>query len=763
MGDQKKDNTFNTMNRDNVIIKNAHTHNLKNIDIEIPKHKLVVFTGVSGSGKSSLLFDTVFTEAQRQLIETFSTFARARLPKLSRPDVDDIQNLSTAIVIDQKRMGNNLRSTVGTATEINTYLRLLYSRIGTPFIGPSFLFSFNHPNGMCPHCHGLGKKIQVNIDMLLDKEKSIFEGAIIYPGMQVGGWFWREIVAINLFDVNKKVKDFSEAELHKLLHTEPIPINRSHGAGTYSKTFEGIARKLERAISEKAEDEVPDEQKDAYRKYIIYSDCNYCHASRLNERALSVKINGISIADVCEMELPDILKFLTNISDEIAIPVMRKAQFLIERLIEIGVGYLSLSRSVATLSGGESQRVKMARQLDCNLVDLLYVLDEPSIGLHPRDTVKLISILNRLKDNGNSIFVVEHDPEIIRAAEWIIDIGPKAGIEGGQLLYSGEPDGIKMTESITAKFLYSNEKSIFYRKTPTRFFYIENANDNNLKNVSAKIPLGLLTCITGVAGSGKSTLIHQSFLKHHPEAIVIDQSAIGKSTRANPATNTGVFDFIRKEFAIATGTDPSLFSFNSKGACPKCNGQGFVSFELHFLDAIKTVCDECEGKRYKAEVLELKYRNKSIADVLDLSVDDAYQFFTTHRISHQLKVLQDVGLGYLKIGQSLSSLSGGESQRLKIASELHKAGNIYVMDEPTTGLHMSDIQRLYSIIRALVNKNNTVIVIEHNLEIIKYADWIIDMGPEGGRQGGEILFQGIPEDLINCSISHTATFLKNAI
>jgi excinuclease UvrABC ATPase subunit len=751
------------MDRSNIIIKNAHTHNLKNIDLVIPKHKFVVFTGVSGSGKSSLLFDTVFIEAQRQLIETFSTFARARLPKLSRPDVDEIFNLSTAIVIDQKKMGTNLRSTVGTATEINTYLRLLYSRIGSPYIGPSFHLSFNHPDGMCPQCHGLGKQVKVNVDMLLDKGKSLYEGAIIYPGMQPGSWFWREITAIDLFDVHKKLKDFSEEELHKLLYTKPIPINKKHDAVTYSKTFEGIARKLEKGVLGKAEDEAPEEEKNAYKKYIIYSDCNYCKGTRLNERALSVKIKGVSIADLCEKELPEVLFFLSTIKDEIAVPVMRKAQFLIEQLIEIGVGYLSLSRSVATLSGGESQRVKMARQLDCNLVDMLYILDEPSIGLHPRDTIKLLAILNRLKENGNSIYVVEHDPEIIRAAEWIVDIGPKAGIDGGQLVYSGEPKGIVDSNSITGKFLFNNDKPVFKRKPTKEFIVIENANVNNLKNISVKIPLGVLTCITGVAGSGKSSLIHQVFLKQYPDSVVIDQSSIGRSSRANPATYTGIFDVIRKEFAKATGADASLFSFNSKGACPKCNGQGVISFELHFLDAVKTICDECEGKRYKSDVLELKFQGKSIADILDMLVDEALSFFSSSKICKQLKGLQDVGLGYLKIGQSLSSLSGGESQRLKIASELHKVGNIYVMDEPTTGLHMSDIFRLYNIIRSLVDRNNTLIVIEHNLDIIKHADWIIDMGPEGGRQGGEVLFQGIPEDLINISASRTAQYLKKVI
>lgn len=750
-------------NRDRIIIKNAHTHNLKNLDIEIPKHKLVVFTGVSGSGKSSLLFDTIYTEAQRQLVETFSTFARARLPKLSRPDVDDIMNLSTAIVIDQKRMGSNLRSTVGTATEINTYLRLLYSRIGKPFIGPSFLFSFNHPEGMCPHCHGLGKKIQVDVNMLIDKEKSIYEGAVTYPGMQVGGWFWREIVAIELFDVHKKLKDYSEDELQKLLYTEPIPIVKKHGAGTYSKTFEGIARKLEKNVFGKAEDESPEEHKDVYQKYIIYSDCPQCGGTRINERARSTKINNVSIGELCEMELTNVHSFLCGIEGEIATPILRKAQFLLDQLIEIGVGYLSLSRPVSTLSGGESQRVKMARQLDCNLVDMLYVLDEPSIGLHPRDTEKLLTILFRLKEKGNSVFVVEHDADIIKAAEWIIDIGPRAGKNGGQLVYSGVSAGIEKTESITGRFLYHREKPVFHRKIPRGFFTIENARVNNLKNISIKIPEGVLTCITGVAGSGKSSLIHQCFIKQYPHAIIIDQSAIGKSSRANPATYIGVFDLIRKEFASATGAEASLFSFNSKGACPKCNGQGVLSFELHFLDAVKTVCDECNGKRYKQDVLDRRYKDQNIADVLDMTVSQALGFFSNKKINRQLKILQDVGLDYLKLGQSLSTLSGGESQRLKIAAELHKESNIYVMDEPTTGLHMSDIDRLYQIIKSLVQGDNTVIIIEHNLDIIKYADWIIDMGPEGGKKGGEVIFQGTPEDLVTCEKSYTGRYLKNIL
>jgi len=751
------------MNRDKIIVKNAHTNNLNHIDIEIPKHKFVVFTGVSGSGKSSLLFDTIYTEAQRQLIETFSTFARTRMPKLSRPDVDDILNLSTAIVIDQKRMGNNLRSTVGTATEINTYLRLLYSRIGKPFIGPSFYFSFNHPEGMCPHCNGLGKQIKINIDLFLDKEKSIKEGAITHPHYKSGGFLWKELVSLDVVNSEKPLKDFSENELNLLLYSEPFLIKNAKEKLTYNRNFEGIARKLEKAVTTRADDETAEEEKNAYTKYFNYKPCEYCGGTRLNERARSVKIKGLTIAEICSLELIDVYSFLLNINDEISRPILRKAQFLLQQLIEIGVGYLSLERAVGTLSGGEAQRVKMSKQMDCNLVDMLYVLDEPSIGLHPRDTENLLNILFRLKEKGNSVFVVEHDPDIIRAAEWIVDMGPHAGKFGGNVVYNGEPVGLANTKSLTGEYLLNKEKPTYSRKSATSFFEIKNATANNLKNVSAKIPIGVLTCVTGVAGSGKSSLIHECFAKQHPEAIIIDQSPIGRSSRANSATFIGVFDLIRKEYASATNTDASLFSFNSKGACPKCNGQGVLTFELHFLDSVKTICDECEGKRYHSDVLELKFQNKNIAEVLDMTVNQAYEFFNSSRINKHLQLLQEVGLGYLKLGQSLSTLSGGESQRLKIATELNKESNIYIMDEPTTGLHMSDIDNFYKIIKSLVANNNTVIIIEHNLDIIKYADWIIDMGPEGGKKGGELIFQGLPEDIINCNHSITGKYLRKMI
>ena len=747
------------MGRENIVVQNAHTNNLKNITLEIPKHTMVVFTGVSGSGKSSLLFDTIYTEAQRQLIETFSTFARTRMPKLSRPNVDDILNLSTAIVIDQKRMGNNLRSTVGTSTEINTYLRLLYSRIGKPFIGPSFYFSFNHPEGMCPHCHGLGKKARIDTGLFIDRSKSIREGGITHPHYRIGGYMWRELLALELFDCDRKLGDFTSAEMEKLLYSEAFPVKNSKEKLTYTKNFEGIARKLERAVAGRAEDELPEEEKNAYTKYFVYSECPECGGSRLNPRALSVTIGGKNIAELCGMELTDVAAFLSGIRDEISMPILRKANFLLAQLMEIGVGYLSLDRAVATLSGGESQRVKMAKQLDCNLVDMLYVLDEPSIGLHPRDTEKLLAVLYRLKEKGNSVFVVEHDPDIIRASEWIVDIGPGAGKQGGTVVYSGEPGALRGTDSVTGKYLFQSVKTEYRRKQPAKFMEINGASAHNLKNISVRIPAGALTCVTGVAGSGKSSLIHECFAKQNPGAIVIDQSAIGKTSRANPATYMGAFDLIRREFAEATSSEASLFSFNSKGACPKCNGQGTLSYELHFLDAVKTACDECEGKRYHSDVLELKYRGVNIADALEMTVDQALEFFDNPKIRKLFRVLGEVGLGYLKIGQPLGTLSGGESQRLKIASELHKGCNIYIMDAPTTGLHMSDIDKFYRIVKKLVDRDNTVVIIEHNLDIIKHADWIIDLGPGGGKEGGELVFQGTPEELVKTPRSHTGKHL----
>lgn len=748
-----------------IIVENAHTNNLKNVSINIPKHKIVVFSGVSGSGKSSLLFDTIYTEAQRQLIETFSSFARARLPKLSRPDVDEIKNLSTPIVIDQKKMGSNLRSTVGTATELATYIRLLYSRIGQPFINqPSFAFSFNHPEGMCQCCHGLGKVVHIDEDSFLDREKSLREGAILHPFYKKNSYMLKELIQYGIFDNDKPLREWSKEELHKLLYSEPIELSKEQTGLTYRRFHEGIITKIERSVMEKGNDEKEEDEQNERERFLVYKTCPECHGTRINKRARSVKINGIGIDEAFRMELSELLEFMLNVNDPqgISVPLIRKIVYVLEQLVRIGVPYLTLERPVSTLSGGESQRVKMARQLDCNLTDLLYVLDEPSVGLHPRDTERLIALFNELRDKGNSVFVVEHDPDIIRCAEWVVDMGPKAGSLGGSVIYNGTAEGLLSAEGLTAEQLRKRLGSDSFR--PTRqwrdYYLIENACENNLKNITVRIPKGVLTVVTGVSGCGKSSLIHGCFVPQHPEACVINQEPVGRTTRGNIVSYMGVFNHIRKLFSETTGQEQSLFSFNAAGACPKCEGRGFLSFEMSFLDAVRTKCDDCNGKRYNSRAQSYKYKGKDISEVLDLTVNQAFDFFgDVPSILKHITLLQDVGLGYLTLGQSLSSLSGGESQRLKIATVLKKTGGLYVMDEPTTGLHMNDIKNFFSIIDRFVNSGNTVIIIEHNPDIIRRADWMIDLGPEGGSKGGYLLFEGRPCDAVSDPHSITGRFL----
>ncbi|MBN1543424.1 excinuclease ABC subunit UvrA [candidate division KSB1 bacterium] len=743
-----------------IQIRNARTHNLQGIDLDIPKNRVVVFTGVSGSGKSSLVFDTLYTEAQRQLIETFSTFARRRLPKLSRPPVDEIRNLSTAIVIDQKRLGRTLRSTVGTATEVYTYLRLLYARCAQPFVGWSYRYSFNHPEGMCSACKGLGKRIRIDIDQLLDRGKSLLEGGITHPDFKVGGYYWRDYTSNGLFDPDKKLGDFTEKELHRLLYAENITIEKSHAGVSYSKKWDGIVTRLERLYINKAEDEVPEVRKDAYQRYLIYADCDLCGGTRLNPEVLQAQIAGRSIADLSALELSDLDAFLATVDGDVATPLIDKMRRILGHLIDIGVGYLSLDRAVSTLSGGESQRVKMARQLDCDLTGLMYVLDEPSIGLHPRDIDSLIAMLRRLRDQGNSVLVVEHDPAVILAGDHIIDIGPAAGSGGGKVCFSGSVNELKASDSLTGRYLNDNGFKPPARRTPIGWYEIQGARAHNLKNLDVRIPRGVLTCVTGVAGSGKSSLIHDEFCRHRPEAVVIDQNPVGRSSRSNPLTYTGIFDEVRACFARASGQPASLFSFNSRGACPNCKGQGIVRVEMNFMDDIQITCSECSGKRYTDEVLSLTLQGQSIHDVLCMTAAQALDFFNEKKIRRHLELLERVGLDYLELGQPLSTLSGGEAQRLKLASELGKSGNLYVMDEPTTGLHSADIERLLAIVEQLVEDGNSVVIIEHNTEVISRADWVIDLGPEGGSRGGYLLAEGTPESVADNPRSTTGRYLR---
>ncbi len=711
------------------------------------------------------MFDTLYTEAQRQLIETFSTFARRRLPKLTRPDVDAINNLGTGIVIDQKRLGRTLRSTVGTATEIYTYLRLLFARQAEPFVGFSYVFSFNHPDGMCPECKGLGRRIRIDREMMMDSSKSLKEGGILHPDYKIGGFYWRDFTSNGLFDPDKKLGDFSEQEMNLLFYLENVDIARTHAGVNYSKKWNGLIARLEKFYINKAEDEVPSVRKDAYQRYLIYTNCDACEGTRLNSKVRSALLKGKSIADLTRLELVDLDIFLSEIDGSVARPLVSKMRSILGHLIEIDVGYLTLNRAVATLSGGESQRVKMARQLDCNLTGLMYILDEPSIGLHPRDTEKLLSLLAKLRDQGNSVLVVEHDPAVIETADWVVDVGPKAGSNGGQICFSGPVKELFKTDSPTGRLLKANgskDQSWFKTRSVQDWFEISNANTNNLKNITVKIPRAVLCCITGVAGSGKSTLIHEELAPCFP-AVVMDQSPVGKNSRSNPLTYTGIFDLVRKGFAKANDVKPSLFSFNSAGACPQCKGRGVIKVEMNFVDDITIICSKCRGRRYQEAVLNLYWKSKNIHDVLQMTVKEAVSFFEQPKILAQLGLLQRVGLGYLKLGQPLSTLSGGEAQRIKLADELVEQGNLYILDEPTTGLHISDITRLMEIVGELVDKGNSVIIIEHNLDVIAQADWVIDLGPGGGKDGGNIIANGTPEQIVSNPDSITGRYLLSRI
>lgn len=748
------------MNQD-LIIHGAKTNNLKDVTVTIPKNKFVVFTGVSGSGKSSLVFDTIYTEAQRQLIETFSAFARKRMPKLSRPPVDEIEHLATAIMIDQKRLGKSSRSTVGTVNDILSYMRMLFSRCGEPEHLPQAMFSFNLPDGMCPECLGKGQVHRVIVERFVDYSKSLNEGAILHPYYKVGSWMWKELIGSKLFDADKSLQDWPQSELDILLYAEEFPL-KEVSSDNFKKTFEGLIRKVERNRNLKDEED-SENNKQSIEQFFEDGVCPACHGARLNERSRNIRVAGKTIVELSSMELDELDQFLANIDDPLATKIVAKIRRILGHLIDIGVSYLSLDRPVATLSGGESQRVKMAKQLDCDLTGLLYILDEPSTGLHPRDDKQLIELLYGLRDRGNSVYVVEHNPDIIEAADWVIDIGPKAGKFGGTVVFNGPTAELKNTDTATAKYLTTFQnppQRTYQRRSASDYFFIENATVHNLKNVSVKIPKGIFTCVTGVAGSGKSSLIHDVFLKEHPEAVVVDQSAPTKSSRAIPVTYIGAFDLMRKELAKRTGEDASLFSFNSKGGCPTCKGAGSVAVTMGFMDDVRMTCETCGGSRYREEVRAIICDGKNITDILAMNPSEAFDFFESKEIRKKLQALIEVGLGYMAIGQSFSTLSGGECQRIKIAAELYKKGNIYILDEPTTGLHMADVHNFMDIVDNLVNQGNTVIIIEHNVDVMSRADWIIDMGPEGGNRGGEVLFTGTPEDLIHCEQSYTGKFLK---
>ncbi len=743
-----------------IEIRGARENNLKNVSLRIPKRQITIFTGVSGSGKSSIVFDTIAAEARRQLNETFSTFVQNFLPRYAQPEADAIENLSMAIVVDQKRLGGGSHSTVGTITDIYSVLRLLYSRVGRPFVGYSNSFSFNDPQGMCPNCNGIGRKLGVNLDKFLDTSKSLHEGAILYPEYAVDSWGWNIMIQSGLFDNDKKLADYTPEEMDLLLHSKPYKV-KMQAATPINLTFEGIVDKFTRKYILSDVKTMSERTQKSVAPFMTVGPCSLCKGTRLSQAALSCKINGRNIAELAALEVDELIEVVHEIRDPVAAPMVANLIERLQHMIDIGLEYISLNRATDTLSGGESQRIKMVKHLGSSLVDVLYIFDEPSIGLHPRDVHRLNDLLRKLRDKGNTVLVVEHDPAVIQVADYIVDVGPHAGSRGGAIVYAGDVAGLLQADTLTGKHMNQSLpiKSTF--RKPKGKLPIANARANNLQNVSVAIPTGVLTVVTGVAGSGKSSLIHYSFLPQWPDAIVIDQSAVGVSSRSNPATYTGIMDDIRKAFATANKVSPSLFSFNSKGACETCQGLGVIYTNLAFMDEVKMPCETCGGKRFKDEVLAYTLDGKSISDVLGMPVHEALAFFTGKEIVRRLQALRDVGLDYLTLGQPLSTLSGGECQRIKLAGELHKKGSIYVMDEPTTGLHMSDISHLLAIMNRLVDTGNTVIVIEHNLDIIKNADWIIDMGPEGGNKGGAVMFEGTPQQLLHAANSLTSAYLRN--
>ncbi|WP_420800434.1 ATP-binding cassette domain-containing protein [Paenibacillus piscarius] len=745
-----------------IVIKGARENNLKNVNVRIPKRKITIFTGVSGSGKSSLVFDTISVEAQRQLNETFSAYIRNRMPRFSQPDADLIENLSTAIVIDQKRLGGNSRSTVGTITDIYAMLRLLFSRIGQPYIGNSHVFSFNDPAGMCPECSGVGQVVQFDVEKLLDRSKSLNEGAILFPAFKVGGWLWNTYAQSGLFDNDKQLADYTQEEWDVLLHGKKSKIVYNTKGGAIESDYEGLLPKLTRLYLKRDSSELSEAKRESINRFLSYSECRLCKGSRLNQVALGCRINGYNIAECAAMEIGGLIRVIEAIQDPVAGPMKEGILTRLNHLVSIGLEYLSLDRQTSTLSGGESQRIKMVRHLSSSLTDMIYIFDEPSVGLHPRDVHRLNGMLRQLRDKGNTVLVVEHDREVMEIADYIIDVGPHAGARGGTIVYDGDFAGLLGADTLTGRYLKQSLPLKTSVREPKGQMTVACTSLHNLKNVTVDIPVGVLTVVTGVAGSGKSTLINGAFLSSHPEAIVIDQSAAGTSIRSNPATYTGIMDDIRRLFAAANKVSASLFSFNSKGACANCQGLGMIYTDLAFLEPIRMTCEACGGRRFSDEVLEYKLKGQSISDVLNMTVREASAFFSKKELLRKLQTLEDVGLGYVTLGQPLSTLSGGECQRIKLAEELHKEGSLYVMDEPTTGLHMSDISGLMDIMNRLVDSGNSVVVIEHNLDVIKSADWIIDMGPEGGHRGGQIVFEGTPAQLAAAAHSITGTYLRKA-
>ncbi|MEU2116506.1 excinuclease ABC subunit UvrA [Streptomyces sp. NPDC016459] len=742
-----------------IQVRGARENNLRNVDVDLPKRRLTVFTGVSGSGKSSLVFGTIAAESQRLINETYSAFLQSFMPSLARPDVDGLHNLSAAIVVDQERMGANSRSTVGTATDAYTMLRIVFSRLGTPHVGTSGAFSFNLPEGMCPRCEGAGEISDIDIDELVDRSKSLNEGAITVPNFAVDSWYWRIMAESGFYDADKKLADFTEQEWEDFLHKPSCKVK----VGSNTFTYEGLVPKVQRLFLAKDRESLQAHIKAFVDRAVGFRTCPECEGARLTRAALSSRIDGVNIAECSAMQISDLAAFVRRIDDPSVAPLLAGLRELLDSLVEIGLGYLSLDRSSGTLSGGEAQRVKMVRHLGSPLTDVTYVFDEPTTGLHPHDVRRMNDLLLRLRDKGNTVLVVEHKPEVIEIADHVVDLGPRAGAAGGEICYSGNVPGLRTSGTLTGDHLAHRAKLRTEVRTPTGALAITGATQHNLKDVSVDIPTGVLTVVTGVAGSGKSSLIHGN-LPGRDGVVVADQSPIRGSRRSNPATYTGLLGPIRTAFAKANGVKPALFSANSEGACPRCSGLGLVYTDLAIAAGVASVCEECEGKRFTPEVLTYRLNGKNIHEVLSLSIEEAYDFFTTKSQARTiLGRLQDVGLGYLRLGQPLNTLSGGERQRLKLAIHMAEKGAVYVLDEPTTGLHLADVDKLLALLDRLVEAGNTVVVIEHHQAVMAHADWLIDLGPGAGHDGGHIVFEGTPAELVEKSDTLTARHLREYV
>jgi excinuclease UvrABC ATPase subunit len=734
---------------DTLRVQGARENNLRDVDVELPKRRLTVFTGVSGSGKSSLVFGTVAAESQRLINETYSAFVQGFMPAARRPDVDILEGLTPAIVVDQERMGANSRSTVGTATDVHAMLRIVFSRLGEPSAGPGFHYSFNQPAGACPRCEGTGQVSDIDLDALFDSSKSLNEGAITVPNFTPGGWLVSTYTGSGFLDPDKPIRDYTGTELHDFLHRDQTKVR----IGNTNMSYEGLVVRVRKSFLSKDRDALQPHVRAFVDRAVAFAPCPECGGARLNAAALASRIDGMNIADVCALQIEDAARWVRTLDAPSVAPLLRTLRETLDSFVELGLGYLALDRPSGTLSGGEAQRVKMIRHLGSSLTDVTYVFDEPTVGLHPHDIHRMNELLLRLRDKGNTVLVVEHKPETIQIADHVVDLGPGAGTAGGTVCYEGDVPGLRASGTLTGRHLGYRAQLKEKVRVPTGTLPLRGVTRNNLRGVDVDVPLGVLCVVTGVAGSGKSSLVHGSVARHEG-VVVLDQSAIRGSRRSNPATYSGLLDPIRTAFAKANGVKPALFSSNSEGACQACKGVGVVYTDLAMAAGVSSPCEECGGRRFQPAVLEHTLGGRNIAEVLAMPVDDAVRFFAkdgaasvpaAHRI---LARMQDTGIGYLSLGQPLTTLSGGERQRLKLAVQLGSAGGTYVLDEPTTGLHLADVANLLSLLDRLVDSGRSVIVIEHHLAVMAHADWIIDMGPGAGHDGGRVVFEGTPADLV---------------